>query len=78
MQRTIAFASRNPKRFGVVIQTFHVTAPVSHQKRPQQNATNAIEGKRKLSKINEADRYSAAHNSLVAGSSTASCRKETA
>jgi hypothetical protein len=30
------------------------TAPVSHQKRPHQNATNAIEPKRNHSKINEA------------------------
>ncbi|UPK06965.1 hypothetical protein [Bradyrhizobium sp. 170] len=48
-----------------------VTAPVSHQKRPHRNATNAIERRRKRSKINEADRYSAAHNGLVAGSSPA-------
>jgi hypothetical protein len=40
------------------------SAPVSHQKRPQQSTTNAIKGKRKRSKINEHDRYSAAHNSL--------------
>jgi hypothetical protein len=42
-------------------------APVSHQKRPRQNATNAIEIKRKHSTINEPDRCSAAHNGLVAG-----------
>jgi hypothetical protein len=30
-----------------------LTAPVSHQKRPQQNATNAIDLKRKCGKINE-------------------------
>jgi len=47
------------------------TAPVSHQKQPHQNATNAIEIKQKRIKINEADRYSAAHNGLVAGSSPA-------
>jgi hypothetical protein len=47
------------------------TAPVSHQKRPHQNATNTIEIERKPSKINETDRYSAAHNGLVAGSSPA-------
>jgi hypothetical protein len=46
-----------------------VTAPVSHQKRRTQSATNAIEFKRKDSKINEPDRYSAAHNDLVAASS---------
>jgi hypothetical protein len=45
------------------------TAPVSHQKRPQQSATNAIKGKRKHSEINEGDRFTAAHNGLVAGSS---------
>jgi len=44
-------------------------APVSHQKQPHQNATNAIEIEQKRGKINEADRYSAAHNGLVAGSS---------
>jgi len=32
------------------------TAPVSHQKQPDRNATNAIEIKQKYSKINEADR----------------------
>jgi hypothetical protein len=46
-----------------------VTAPVSHQKRLNQSATNAIEIKRKLSKTNEPDRYTAALNSLVGGSS---------
>src|SRR6202040_677151 len=46
-------------------------APVSHQKQPDRNTTNAIEIKQKYSKINEADRYSAAHNGLVAGSSPA-------
>jgi hypothetical protein len=45
-----------------------VTAPVSHQKRPNRSATNEIEFKQKDSKINEADRYPAAHNGLVAGS----------
>jgi hypothetical protein len=50
-------------------QTLNLAAPVSHQKRPNQSATNAIEFKRKDSKINEADRYSAAHNGPVAGSS---------
>jgi len=48
-----------------------VTAPVSHQKRPNRSATNAIGLKQKDSKINEADRYPAAHNGLVAGSSPA-------
>jgi hypothetical protein len=43
------------------------TAPVPHQ----QSATNAIKGKRKHSEINEADRFTAAHNGLVAGSSPA-------
>jgi hypothetical protein len=50
---------------------FRSAAPVSHQKQPHQNATNAIEIEQKRSKINEADRYSAAHNGLVAGSSPA-------
>src|SRR5437879_11389828 len=45
------------------------TAPVSHQKRPLRNATNAINLQRKYNKINEAGRYPAAHNGLVAGSS---------
>jgi hypothetical protein len=44
-----------------------LTAPASHQKRPRQSTTNAIEPERKRSKINESDRYSAAHNGLVAG-----------
>jgi hypothetical protein len=46
-------------------------APVSHQKRPDRNATNAIEIKRKHSKINEAEHHSAAHNGLAAGSTQA-------
>jgi hypothetical protein len=50
---------------------FRDVAPVSHQKQPHQNATNAIEIEQERSKINEADRYSAAHNGLVAGSSPA-------
>jgi hypothetical protein len=43
------------------------TAPVSHQKRPLQNATNAINLQRKYNKINEAGLYPSAHNGLVAG-----------
>lgn len=43
-----------------------VTAPVSHQKRPNRSATNAV-GFEKYSKINEAGRYSAAHNGPSAG-----------
>jgi hypothetical protein len=46
-----------------------VTAPVSHQKRRNRNATNATGFRQKDSNINEADRYPAAHNGLVAGSS---------
>ncbi len=45
------------------------TAPVSHQKRPHQIATNTIVPERKCSKINETDLYAPAHNGLVAGSS---------
>jgi hypothetical protein len=44
-----------------------VSAPVSHQKQPGQNKTKAIESEQECSKINEADRYSTAHNGLVAG-----------
>jgi hypothetical protein len=47
------------------------TAPVSHQKQPDQNATNATEIKQNHSKINRPDRYPVAHNGLVAGSSPA-------
>src|ERR1700694_4274869 len=47
------------------------TAPVSHQKRPRQSPTNAIELERKCSEINETDHYPVAHNGLVAGSSPA-------
>jgi hypothetical protein len=47
------------------------TAPVSHQKRPQQSATNVIKSKRKRSKFNDRDHYPPAHNGLVAGSSPA-------
>jgi hypothetical protein len=46
-------------------------APVSHQNKPDQSTTNTNEIKRKRSKINEANRYPAAHNGLVAGSSPA-------
>jgi hypothetical protein len=35
-----------------------LAAPVSHQKRPHQNATNAIKLERKCWKINKPDRYS--------------------
>jgi hypothetical protein len=52
-------------------QVDEITAPVSHQKHLNKRETNAIEIKRKHSKINEADRDSAAHNGLVAGSSPA-------
>jgi len=55
----------------VTVAIIRATAPVSHQKRPHRNATNAIECKRNRSKINEADRYPPAHNGLVAGSSPA-------
>ena len=48
-----------------------IAAPVSHQKQPDQDATNAIEIKQNPSKVNEADRYPGAHNGLVAGSSPA-------
>jgi hypothetical protein len=48
-----------------------VTAPVSHQQRRNRSATNATGLKQKDSNINEADRYPAAHNGLVAGSSPA-------
>src|SRR5690242_9711406 len=51
--------------------THKPAAPVSHQKDPQRNATNAIESEQKHSKINETDRYPPAHNGLVAGSSPA-------
>ena len=44
------------------------TAPVSHQKRRQRNATKAIGHERKRRKINETDRHPPAHNGLVAGS----------
>jgi hypothetical protein len=47
------------------------TAPGSHQKRPRQSNTNAIDFKRKLNKVNKADPYPPAHNGLVAGSSPA-------
>jgi hypothetical protein len=43
------------------------TAPVSPQKRREQTTTNAIERKRKSSKINEPVRYPVAHNGLVNG-----------
>jgi hypothetical protein len=52
------------------------TAPVSHQKRPHQDATNATERKRTRSKINEADQYSAAHNGLVAWSNAVRTNNE--
>jgi hypothetical protein len=42
-------------------------APVSHQKRSDQDATDATKIERKQSKINEPIRHSPAHNGLVAG-----------
>jgi hypothetical protein len=42
--------------------------PVSHQKGPRQNATNALEIERKRRKINRPELCPAAHNGLVAGS----------
>ena len=38
--------------------------PYQFRTRPHRNATNAIEHKRSRSKINEANRYSAAHNGV--------------
>src|SRR5450631_2519040 len=43
---------------------------------PKTTSSNPIEIERKSSKINEPDRYSAAHNGLVAGSSPAGPTKE--
>jgi hypothetical protein len=43
------------------------TAPVSHQKRCERSAMNAMEIERKCREFNEADRYSAAHKGLFAG-----------
>jgi hypothetical protein len=43
---------------------YAASAPVSHQKRLERTATNAIELQRKCSKINESDRQSAAHNAV--------------
>jgi hypothetical protein len=48
-----------------------MTAPVSHQKRANRSAKNAIGLKQKDSNINEADRYPAPHNGLVSGSNPA-------
>ena len=47
------------------------TAPVSHQKRSRQNATNRFGLCQKSKKINEGELYPPAHNHLVAGSSRA-------
>jgi len=47
------------------------TAPVSHQKRSLQNATNAINTQRECCKINDQVLCPPAHNGLVAGSSPA-------
>jgi hypothetical protein len=49
----------------VALEIVGATASVPHQKRLERNEANAIEPE---TKINEADRYSAAHNVLVAGS----------
>ena len=51
-----------------VITCFPITAPVSHQKRPQRDATNALDFSQMCRKINGSDLYSAAHNGLVGGS----------
>ena len=60
-----------PTRWSILRTESWATAPVSHQKRHERSATNAIEIERKRREFNEADRYSAAHNGLVAGSSPA-------
>jgi hypothetical protein len=52
-------------------QGFSGAAPVSHQKPLERHATNAKKIKQNRSKINEADRYPAAHDGLVAASSPA-------
>jgi hypothetical protein len=61
----------DPTRWSILRTESCATAPVSHQKRHQRSATNTIELERNRSKINETDRYSAAHNGLVAGSNPA-------
>jgi hypothetical protein len=68
---TVVKTAGKQQTFGCQKRGFRPTAPVSHQKLPQQSATNAIKGKRKHSEINEADRFTAAHNGLVAGSNAA-------
>ncbi|MGY4503748.1 hypothetical protein ACVWYH_007705 [Bradyrhizobium sp. GM24.11] len=50
---------------------FRSTAPVSHQKRRERNATKAIGLEQKSPEINGVDQHSAAHVGLVAGSSPA-------
>jgi hypothetical protein len=51
---------------------FLSTAPVSHQKRPDRDASNAIKCEQKFSKINEAGHFPTAHNGLIAGRATVS------
>jgi hypothetical protein len=52
------------------------TAPVSHQKRSHQSTTKETDSERKRRKINKPDRYPAAHNGLVAGSSAVRTNNE--
>lgn len=65
-----------PSRVKTRLPLNSLNAPVSHQKRARQRATNAIELKRKRSKINEDGRYPPAHNGLVARSSAARTNNE--
>jgi hypothetical protein len=62
--------SAAPKASRLARETGFVNAaPVSRQKPCYRNKPDGIEQAYKRSKINEADRYSAAHNGQVAGSS---------
>jgi hypothetical protein len=58
-------------RLGIQVSITGRTAPVSHQKRPRQNTTNASKLKRKRSKINKPNLDPPAHNGPAAGSSPA-------
>jgi hypothetical protein len=62
-------ANNNPIQTSFYSECVRQPHRFSHQKQPDQNATNAIRIKQNRGKINKADRYPVAHNGLVGGSS---------
>jgi hypothetical protein len=66
---TIDFASRNPRRSGAILRTFHVYRTSFAPETILQKAMKTINLQRKYSKISDHALLSCAHNDLVRGSS---------